>query len=96
MLRDPKLLNMFRELLVIFRIWGLIRHSCLPTFSYMENVDVIATLFRILTRLLQTSEPDESLLGNISFSISIFFLILPREIVAAPTVVVMFRLQISG
>jgi mediator of RNA polymerase II transcription subunit 16 len=63
MLRDPKLLNMFRELLVIFRIWGLIRHSCLPTFSYMENVDVIATLFRILTRLLQTSEPDESLLG---------------------------------
>ncbi|XP_057376499.1 mediator of RNA polymerase II transcription subunit 16-like [Daphnia carinata] len=64
MLRDPKLLNMFRELLVIFRIWGLIRHSCLPTFSYMENVDVIATLFRILTRLLQTSEPDESLLDE--------------------------------
>lgn len=66
MLRDPKLLNMFRELLVIFRIWGLIRHSCLPNFSYMENVDVIATLFRILTRLLQTPEPDESLLGNIA------------------------------
>ena len=65
MLRDPKLINMFRELLVIFRIWGLIRHSCLPAFSYMENVDVIATLFRILTRLLQTSEPDESLLGKL-------------------------------
>lgn len=73
MLRDPKLLNMFRELLVIFRIWGLIRHSCLPTFSYMENVDVIATLFRILTRLLQSSEPDESLLGKISLGITVHF-----------------------
>lgn len=75
MLRDPKLLNMFRELLVIFRIWGLIRHSCLPTFSYMENVDVIATLFRILTRLLQTSEPDESLLGNMTDGITLIFML---------------------
>lgn len=75
MLRDPKLLNMFRELLVIFRIWGLIRHSCLPTFSYMENVDVIATLFRILTRLLQTSEPDESLLGNMTDGKTLIFML---------------------
>lgn len=79
MLRDPKLLNMFRELLVIFRIWGLIRHSCLPTFSYMENVDVIATLFRILTRLLQTSEPDESLLGNIYSKCFLKRLLLHRQ-----------------
>ena len=56
---------MLRELLVIFRIWGLIRQSCLPAFCYMENIDVIATLFRILTRLLQTPEPDDALLGNL-------------------------------
>ncbi len=66
---------MSRELLVIFRIWGLIRHACLPTFSYMENVDVVATLFRILTRLLQTPELDDTLLGNLTnyYSTSLFF-----------------------
>ena len=63
MLRDPKLLNIFRELLVIFRIWGLIRASCLPFFCYMENIDVIATLFRILTRLIQSPDLDENLIG---------------------------------
>lgn len=65
MLRDPKLLGVLREMLVIFRIWGLIRTSCLPTFSHMEEVDVIATLFRILTRLSQCPEPDESIIGNL-------------------------------
>jgi len=64
--RDAKLINMLRELLVIFRIWGLIRQSCLPAFCYMENIDVIATLFRILTRLLQTPEPDDALLDECS------------------------------
>ncbi|XP_046633144.1 mediator of RNA polymerase II transcription subunit 16-like [Daphnia pulicaria] len=98
MLRDPKLLNMFRELLVIFRIWGLIRHSCLPTFSYMENVDVIATLFRILTRLLQTSEPDESLLDEccqLSSQLIIpdIGLSLPARGIASPTLFNQLPLQ---
>jgi len=66
MLRDPKLLNIFRELLVIFRIWGLIRASCLPFFCYMENIDVIATLFRILTRLIQSPDLDENLIDECS------------------------------
>lgn len=65
MLRDPKLVGVLREMLVIFRIWGLIRSSCLPTFSQMEDVDVIASLFRILTRLSQCPEPDESVIGNL-------------------------------
>jgi len=64
MLRDPKLLNMFRELLVIFRIWGLIRQSCLPAFCHMENMDVIATLFRILTRLVQSQDLDDNLIDE--------------------------------
>ena len=78
LLRDHKLLNMLRELLVIFRIWGLIRQSCLPAFCYTENnIDVIATLFRILTRLLQNPEPDDSLLGKTSFRLS--FVLFFRE-----------------
>jgi hypothetical protein len=29
-----------------------------------ENLDVLALLFKLLSRLIQTSEPDENLLGN--------------------------------
>ena len=72
MLRDPKLLNMFRELLVVFRIWGLIRVSCLPSFCHMENIDVIATLFRILTRLVQSSDLDDNLIGQSLYSYNLF------------------------
>jgi hypothetical protein len=56
---------MLRELLVIIRIWGLLRQSCLPVFvRSAENLDVLALLFKLLSRLVQTSEPDENLLGN--------------------------------
>jgi len=65
LLRDFKALNTLRELLVIIRIWGLLRQSCLPVFvRSAENLDVLALLFRLLSRLIQTSEPDENLLGN--------------------------------
>lgn len=65
LLRDFKALNTLRELLVIIRIWGLLRQSCLPVFvRSAENLDVLALLFKLLSRLIQTSEPDENLLGN--------------------------------
>jgi hypothetical protein len=65
LLRDYKALNTLRELLVIIRIWGLLRQSCLPVFvRSAENLDVLALLFKLLSRLIQTSEPDENLLGN--------------------------------
>ena len=65
LLRDYKALNTLRELLVIIRFWGLLRQSCLPVFvRSAENLDVLALLFRLLSRLIQTSEPDDNLLGN--------------------------------
>jgi hypothetical protein len=69
LLRDYKALNTLRELLVIIRIWGLLRQSCLPVFvRSAENLDVLGLLFRLLSRLIQTSEPDENLLGNTLFT----------------------------
>lgn len=49
------------------RIWGLLRAQCLPVFTRSaENLDVLATLFRLLTRLtLNPHEPDEILLGEL-------------------------------
>jgi hypothetical protein len=68
LLRDYKALNTLRELLVIIRIWGLLRQSCLPVFvRSAENLDVLALLFKLLSRLIQTSEADENLLGNLVF-----------------------------
>lgn len=59
-------LNSIRELLVMMRIWGLLKPQCLPVFSRSaENLDILATLFRLLTRLaLNPHDPDELLLGK--------------------------------
>lgn len=59
-------MNSIRELLVVMRMWGLVRAQCLPVFSRSaENLDVLATLYKLLTRLtLNPNEPDELLLGK--------------------------------
>lgn len=65
LVRDYKAINCLRELLVIIRIWGLLRASCLPVFvRSTENLDVLALLFKLLSRLVQTPEPDETLIGE--------------------------------
>lgn len=73
LLRDVKALNTLRELLVIIRIWGLLRQSCLPVFvRSAESLDVLALLFRLLSRLVQNpNEPDDALIGKCLFIISI-------------------------
>lgn len=64
--KDIVALNSIRELLVMIRIWGLLKPHCLPVFSGSAyNIDILSTLFRILTRLALTpNEPDEILLGK--------------------------------
>ncbi|XP_067633797.1 mediator of RNA polymerase II transcription subunit 16 [Eurosta solidaginis] len=66
--RDSVAINSIRELLVMTRIWGLVNLQCLPTYTKsVENIDVLATVFRLLTRLAQnTSEPDDFLLDECS------------------------------
>lgn len=64
LLRDYKALNTLRELLVIIRIWGLLRKTCLPVFvRCSDSLDILAHIFKLLTRLVQSSEPDETLIG---------------------------------
>lgn len=64
--KDIVALNSIRELLVVMRMWGLVRAQCLPVFSRSaENLDVLATLYKLLTRLtLNPNEPDDILLGK--------------------------------
>ena len=64
--KDIVALNSIRELSIIIRMWGLVRQQCLPVFSRSaENLDVLATLYKLLTRLtLNPNEPDELLLGK--------------------------------
>lgn len=64
LVKDSKAVNSVRELLIIIRFWGLVRNSCLPIFiSSAENVDVLGLLFKLLSRLVQSSEPDDGLIG---------------------------------
>lgn len=74
--KDIVALNSIRELLVMMRIWGLLKPQCLPIFSRsVENLDILAMLFRLLTRLaLNPNEPDELLLGKSHFFLFIYFL----------------------
>lgn len=66
LLRDTKALNMLRELLVLIRIWGLLRSACLPVFTKSDvGLDVLAHIFRLLSRLVQNvNEPDDGLIGK--------------------------------
>ncbi|KAL1132653.1 hypothetical protein AAG570_010605 [Ranatra chinensis] len=66
LLRDYKALNSLRQLLVIIRVWGLLRASCLPLFvRSAENLDVLALLFKLLSKLVQHShEPDDGLIDE--------------------------------
>jgi mediator of RNA polymerase II transcription subunit 16 len=65
-LSDFTALNTIRELLVMIRIWGLLKPQCLPVFSRShDNLDILATLFRLLTKLSpKPDSPDEQLLDE--------------------------------
>lgn len=62
--RDAGAVNTLRELLVVSRVWGLLRPPCLPAFSRAADcVDVLAALYRLLTRLAHSHcDPDEGLI----------------------------------
>lgn len=64
--RDIVALNSIRELVVMIRIWGLLKPQCLPTFTRSsDNQDILATIYRLLTKLaLNPNEPDEMLLDE--------------------------------
>ncbi|XP_055614106.1 mediator of RNA polymerase II transcription subunit 16 [Uranotaenia lowii] len=64
--KDIIALNSIRELLVMIRIWGLLNPQCLPVFSRSaDNLDILLTLFRLLTKLsLNPNEPDDLLLDE--------------------------------
>lgn len=64
-LSDFTALNSIRELLVMIRIWGLLRPQCLPVFTKADSLDILATLFRLLTKLApKPCEPDDQLIDE--------------------------------
>ncbi|XP_076135298.1 mediator of RNA polymerase II transcription subunit 16 isoform X2 [Alosa pseudoharengus] len=71
-LRDGASLGMLREMMVMIRIWGLLKPGCLPIYTATsDNQDSMSLLFRLLTKLWLCSrdeghpqEPDESLMDE--------------------------------
>lgn len=71
-MRDGASLGMLREMLVMIRIWGLLKPGCLPTFTATsDNQDSMLLLFRLLTKLWLCSrddgapqDPDDSLIDE--------------------------------
>lgn len=71
-LRDGASLGMLRELMVVIRIWGLLKPSCLPVYTATSDTqDSMSLLFRLLTKLWiccrdegPASEPDEGLVDE--------------------------------
>lgn len=56
---DNHALNILREVLVIIRIWGLMKPQCLPVFVKNGNFDGMGTLFRHISRLVQCNQNNE-------------------------------------
>lgn len=51
-LRDGHSLGMLREMMVMIRIWGLLKPGCLPIYTATsDNQDSMSLLFRLLTKL---------------------------------------------
>lgn len=49
---------MLRELMVVIRIWGLLKPSCLPVYTATSDTqDSMSLLFRLLTKLWICCEP---------------------------------------
>ncbi|KAM3656512.1 mediator of RNA polymerase II transcription subunit 16 isoform 1-T1 [Ammospiza maritima maritima] len=71
-LRDGASLGMFRELMVVIRIWGLLKPSCLPVYTATSDTqDSMSLLFRLLTKLWlccreenHITEPDDALIDE--------------------------------
>lgn len=56
-LRDGPSLGMLREMMVMIRIWGLLKPGCLPIYTATsDNQDSMSLLFRLLTKLWLCSE----------------------------------------
>ncbi|XP_062308317.1 mediator of RNA polymerase II transcription subunit 16 isoform X2 [Osmerus eperlanus] len=71
-LRDGSSLGMLREMMVMIRIWGLLKPGCLPIYTATsDNQDSMSLLFRLLTKLWLCSrdeghpqDPDEALIDE--------------------------------
>ncbi|KAG5850884.1 hypothetical protein ANANG_G00087130 [Anguilla anguilla] len=71
-LRDGPSLGMLREMMVVIRIWGLLKPGCLPIYTATsDNQDSMSLLFRLLTKLWLCSrdenhpqDPDEPLIDE--------------------------------
>ncbi|XP_060557582.1 mediator of RNA polymerase II transcription subunit 16-like [Ruditapes philippinarum] len=51
LLTDSTVLHQLRELLVIFKMWGQIYPTCLPSFTTTSiNLDILKHLYKLLTR----------------------------------------------
>lgn len=64
-LRDGTSLGMLRELMVVIRIWGLLKPSCLPVYTATSDTqDSMSLLFRLLTKLWICCETPSPLLPS--------------------------------
>ncbi|CAG0895486.1 unnamed protein product [Cyprideis torosa] len=67
LLKNRAALNIIRELLVVIRLWGYLRSSCLPNFSTADcHIQALNILFRILSRLALSTgwEHDDAFLDE--------------------------------
>lgn len=66
-LRDGASLGMLREMLVMIRIWGLLKPGCLPIYTATsDNQDSMFLLFRLLTKLWLCCESKLPLLSELT------------------------------
>nr|CAB3263728.1 mediator of RNA polymerase II transcription subunit 16-like [Phallusia mammillata] len=86
--RNRPWLSILREMLVIIRVWGLLKSACSPIFTLLDTkLDVLAHAYKLVTSLWQTSgdmkEPDPAAMNECSL-LSCQLVIPPLEVIPPP------------
>ncbi|CAG5123124.1 unnamed protein product [Candidula unifasciata] len=67
LIKDPQVLTMIRELLIIIRIWGKYNHACLPVFMTTVSIDPLPYLFRLVTKAWVTTRDQATIEADQTF-----------------------------
>jgi len=84
LLFDRNWLSILREMLVLIRVWGLLKSACCPLFVKYDDTDVISYVFQIVTLLWIASGDDMNNNREIAPSIIAKCSALPMHVMIPP------------
>uniref|UniRef100_H2YR58 Mediator of RNA polymerase II transcription subunit 16 central helical bridge domain-containing protein n=1 Tax=Ciona savignyi TaxID=51511 RepID=H2YR58_CIOSA len=81
---DREWLSMLREMLVVIRVWGLLKSACSPVFNVLDSkMDVLSHMFKLISQLWMANS-DEHRMNDLPMSLKSECSMLPFHVVIPP------------